>query len=197
MNLSKYIVPIYAGSTLIGTGILHNSLFITAAHVIGFCRCGGDFSFLYNSNTYTLGWQNKLFFEYDEEKMAVYRDLAVFQTNLDVQGLPFESEKHYDGETAAIYGYYDYNDGNLLINQCCGVVRLKPFWDDKKKINIPMNKHSFLLMDIHAIYECNSGSPLMFNDNVLGLVSQGNQDLHYCRLVSSSHIIDVLSSIKS
>ena len=195
MKSSKYIVPIFAESTLIGTGVLHNSLLVTTAHVVDFCRYGGEFHFQYNSNAYTLGWQNKLFFEYDEIKMGVYRDLAIFETNLDVKGLSFVSEKPYDGETASIYGYYDNHAGDLLINQSSGIIRLKPFWDEELKICIALNKKSFLLMDVSATYECNSGCPLIFDDKVIGLVSQGNTDLHFCRLVSSSHITDVLTDI--
>ena len=194
MSFQKYIVPIYAGPTLIGTGVLHNSLLITAAHVVDFCRSGRNFSFHYISDKYTLGWKNILFFEYDKEKMGVYRDLAIFKTNIDVKGLSFESEKPYDGETASLYGYYDNNDNDLLINQCCGVVRLKPFWDRKLRINIAINKNSFLLMDVSTIYECNSGCPLLLNDRIVGILSGGNQDYNYCRFVTSSHIIDVLSN---
>lgn len=191
MDFSKYIVPIYVGSTLIGTGVLHNSLLVTAAHVVDFCRNGRDFTFQYISAACSL----KLFFEYDKEKMAVYRDLAVFKTNIDVKGLSFESEKSHDGENANIYGYYDERCNNLLINQCCGVVRLKPFWDDRLRINIAINKNSFLLMAVSTIYECNSGCPLLRNDRIVGILSGGNQDYNFCRFVSSSHIIDVLSNL--
>lgn len=68
MEFSKYIVPIYAGSTLIGSGVLHNSLLVTAAHVVDFCIRGRNFAFQYNSKVYILGWKDKLFFEYDEIK---------------------------------------------------------------------------------------------------------------------------------
>lgn len=193
MELSKYIVPIFAGKKLIGTGVLHNSLLITAAHVVDFCRHDRNFAFQYDSNIYTLGWEDKIYFEYDEIKMGTYRDLAIFKTNIDIKGLSFESEKLYDGESAYIYGYYDNNDGILLINQCSGRIRLKPLWDERLKLNIAMNKNSFILMNLPAIYECNSGCPLIHNDKVIGLVSQGNSDLLFCRLVSSSRIIEVLS----
>ena len=194
-DLSKYIVPINAGTTLIGTGVLHNSLLITAAHVVDFCRCGRDIAFKYDSNLYTLGWHNSLFFEYDEIKMGVYRDLAIFKTTIETKGLPFESERLHDGENASLYGYYDNNDGILSINQGSGTIRLKPLWDENQKINIAINKNSFVLLGISALYECNSGCPLLYNDKVIGIVSQGNLDYNYCRLVSSSRVIDVLSDL--
>lgn len=193
MDFSNYIVPIYAGKKLIGTGVLHNSLLITAAHVVKLCQCGGCFYFKYNNNNYVLDWSKKIFFEYDEIKMGDYRDLAIFRTEVDIKGLSFESEKLYDGEVASIYGYYDDKNNKLLINQDSGKIRLKSFWDEKSKISIEMNKNSFLLMDIPELYECNSGCPLMHNDKVLGLLSQGNSGLKFCRLISSNHIIDVLS----
>lgn len=196
MEFSKYIVPIYAGSTLIGSGVLHNSLLVTAAHVVDFCIRGRNFAFQYNSKVYILGWKDKLFFEYDEIKRGTYRDIAIFKTKIDIKGLSFESEELYDGDTASLYGYYDNNDGNLLINQSRGIVRLKPFWDEKMKINIAINKNSFLLMDISKVYECNSGCPLLFNDRIIGILSGGNQDYNYCRFISSSHIIDILSNFK-
>jgi len=62
-----------------------------------------------------------------------HRDLAIFKTKIDIKGLSFESEELYDGETASLHGYYDNNDGNLLINQSRGIVRLKPFWDEKNE----------------------------------------------------------------
>jgi len=43
MEFSKYIVPIYAGSTLIGSGVLHNSLLVTAI--------GGDDFYLHKLKT--------------------------------------------------------------------------------------------------------------------------------------------------
>lgn len=196
MEYSKYIVPIYNGLTLIGTGVLHNSLLVTAAHVVEDCYCGIKLSFHYRQNHYALSESDILFFEYDKEKKGVYRDLAIFKTDIDIKGLSLESEKLYDGETAFIYGYYDYNDDNLLINQCNGIIRLKPFWDKNLRINIAMNQNSFLLMDVSAIYECNSGCPLIHNEKVIGLVSQGNPDIKYIRLVSSNHIIEVMSKIK-
>lgn len=195
MEFLKYIVPIYADSTLIGTGVLHNSLLVTVAHVVDFCRNGRNFSFQYNSNTYTLSWQNKLFFEYDEIKMGVYRDLAIFKTNIDEKGLPFGSEKPFDDETAFIYGYYDNNDKDLLVNHSCGIIRLKPFWDEKLKINIAINKNSFLLMNVSTVYECNSGCPLLLNNRIVGILSSGNLNYNYCRFVSATHIIDVLSNL--
>lgn len=124
--------------------------------------------------------------------MGVYRDLAIFKTEIDIKGLSFESEKLHEGKSVHIYGYYDVGN-SVLVNQSEGVIRQKPYWDGT--INIPINKNSFLLMDIPTLYECNSGCPLLLNGNVLGLVSTGNSEYKYCRLVSSSHIISVLSSI--
>lgn len=50
-------------------------------------------------------------------------------------------------------------------------------------------------MDIANINDCNSGCPLLNSDKkVLGILSAGNQDLHYARFVSSDHIKDVLDS---
>ena len=192
MDISKYIVPIFVDSILIGTGVLHNSLLVTAAHVIKFCRQGKCFDFLFRQNRYTLGWENNLFFEYDEEKMGVYRDLAIFRTTIKTIGLSFESEENHDGKMATIFGYYDAN-GSLMVNQSKGLIRLKPYWDGK--INIPINKNSFLLMDIPTLYDCNSGCPLFLNDNVIGLVSAGNSDYIFFRLVSANHILTVLSDL--
>ena len=192
MDYLKYIVPIYAGTTLIGTGILHNTLLVTAAHVIEYSGSEKRLFFYYCQNQYTLRKDDILFYEYDKEKKSVYRDLAIYNTKIQIKGLSFESEKLYDGKVASIYGYYDSNNGNLSINHICGKIRLKPLWNENLKINIPMNKNSFIIMDIPTLYECNSGCPLLYNDKVIGLVSQGNIDLRYSRLVSSSYIIDVL-----
>ena len=192
MDNSKYIVPIFVDSILIGTGVLHNSLLITVAHVIEFCRQGKFFDVFFRQNRYTLGWDKNLFFEYDEEKMGVYRDLAIFKTEIKTKGLSFESEKDHDAKIAAIFGYYDSN-GSLMVNQSKGIISLKPYWDGV--INIPINMNSFLLRDISALYECNSGCPLLLNGNVIGLVSAGNSDYKYFRLVSASHVLTVLSNL--
>ena len=67
---SDYIVPIRYNSILLGTGIIHKSLLITAAHVVEELQCEKrEFSFLYHKQPLVVNWDSELFFEYDKEKL--------------------------------------------------------------------------------------------------------------------------------
>lgn len=189
---SDYIVPIRYNSILLGTGIIHKSLLITAAHVVEELKYEKwEFSFLYHEQPSAVNWDSVLFFEYDKEKHNYYRDLAIFRTRILQNGLFFEPIKKYNERTASIFGYYEDAHANIAVNSSSGEVRMKPVLEK----NIPLHKNTFLLMDIANINDCNSGCPLLNSDKkVLGILSAGNQDLHYARFVSSDHIKDVLDS---
>lgn len=188
---SDYIVPIRYNSILLGTGIIHKSLLITAAHVVEELQCEKrEFSFLYHKQPLVVNWDSELFFEYDKEKHNYYRDLAIFRTRILLNGLVLESVKKYKDSTASIYGYEDTHN-NIAVNTSSGIVRMKPVLEK----NIPLHKNTFLLMNIENINDCNSGCPLLNSDkNVLGILSAGNQNHHFARCVSSDHIIEVLDS---
>ena len=192
INVSDYIVPIRYKEMLIGTGIIHKSLLITAAHVVDELRIDKrEFNFIYHNDTYILKWDRELFYEYDNIKHNYYRDLAIFKTDILIEGLSFESEIFYNDTVASLYGYYEDENKNNVVNISSGRIRMKPVLEK----NIPINKNTFLLMDVHKTVECNSGCPLFnSNKNALGILSAGNQDYHYARFVSSSHILEVLYS---
>ena len=130
-----------------------------------------------------------MFFEYDKEKHNYYRDLAIFRTRILQNGLFFESVKKFNERKASIFGYFEDAHTNIAVNSSTGEIRMRPVLEK----NIPLHKNTILLMDIANINACNSGCPLLNSDErVLGILSAGNQDLHYARFVSSDHIIEVL-----
>ena len=82
-NILEYIVPIRFRSKLLGTGIIHKSLLITAAHVVEELEKEKiEFSFVYHHQHFAMNWNCKLFYEYDKEKKRIYKDLAIFKTNI-------------------------------------------------------------------------------------------------------------------
>jgi hypothetical protein len=99
----EYIVPIRFHSKLLGTGIIHKSLLITAAHVVEELEKEKiEFSFVYHHQHFAMNWNCKLFYEYDKEKKRIYKDLAIFKTNIISGGLPIEPENNYDAEAIRV-----------------------------------------------------------------------------------------------
>ena len=189
---SDFIVPILYNSRLLGTGIIHKSLLITAAHVVEELQEDKrEFSLVYQTQSFIVQWERELFFEYDKEKHGYYRDLAIFKTDILLEGLNIELENRYNERTASIYGYYGNDHTDMAININTGRIRMKPVLEN----NIPLHKNTFLLMDVDKIDECNSGGPLLNHKKaVLGILSAGNKYYRYARFVSSSHILEVLSN---
>jgi hypothetical protein len=191
-NILEYIVPIRFRSKLLGTGIIHKSLLITAAHVVEELEKEKiEFSFVYHHQHFAMNWNCKLFYEYDKEKKRIYKDLAIFKTNIISGGLPIEPENNYDEAKALLCGYNDENN-DITLNISEGNIRLKPFNDGRTCI--AMNKNTLLLMNVQPLFICNSGGPLISADNsAIGILSAGNIDIHFARFISSSHILEVFS----
>ena len=79
MDNSKYIVPIFVDSILIGTGVLHNSLLITVAHVIEFCRQGKFFDVFFRQKmtSFCLHFSSRFFKNENVVKLDISRILRI------------------------------------------------------------------------------------------------------------------------
>ena len=186
MSISDYIVPIFSEGAFNGTGFIIGSTLVTAAHVVEFKE--NVCYFLYEKEKISIGPDNNIKFEYQEESMQGmdnrYWDLAIYK--LDNIDSPMKLHLPDLSKPCTYQGFSDvaqldvYTDIMLDNNAFY-------YPDNYKK---PIRIKNCYISKVGKCKEGNSGGPLFQGDHVIGMLSGGQQlfNLSWDRIIKADYI---------
>lgn len=188
MKYLRNIVPIYMKEDFSGTGFFYKSLLITANHVVADKLHS---YFLFEGNLYNIDINECILLDTpgNIQSTSEKHDLFVCKTSLKCEGLNLISE--YDKTQTCEYFGYSFNEDSKKL-----VV------DSVKNIHIT---HDFSYNDFRTTKfkncltcQCvlrpgNSGGPIFQNDNVIGMLVSGYNEVAKCTFIKASYILKLIN----
>lgn len=195
MDYKKYIFPI--NSTTDGSGVVVGDLFITAGHVI---KDGIKPSVVINGKSYPLDKENAILFDTNSEIRSDGLDVAVFRMNEICSPLHLADFIPSKGEglLSCFYRHTVSCDSGLSSNIFSSKINEDWLFEQRKGIVTSLFDNFFECQFIESLSEGSSGSPIFYNDKVVGVLygdKEGKNSSKTVLFLSSYAIIKKLITI--
>jgi hypothetical protein len=179
LELQKCVFPIHDGGEIIGQGFIADSCFITAAHVLNdFPLCKVNF----NGKIIELSKYNPLYYgkgDYHDPKIL---DVLIIRFDGINSPLHLSDYMPQKGETLESYCMHEVTDPTSLNPKCR--LSMVPAY--------PLGKEEgYYLYCNCERFEGSSGSPLLKDDRVVGIM-QGGNGFGFCAFLKTKAITHLL-----
>lgn len=195
MDYKKYIFPI--NSTTDGSGVIVGDLFITAGHVI---EDGIKPSVVINGKSYSLDKEDAILFDTNSEGRSDGLDVAVFRLNERCSPLHLADTIPSEGQRllSCCYRHTVNCNSGLSSNIFSSTINEDWIFEQRKGIVTSLFDNFFECQFIESLSKGSSGSPIIDNDKVVGVLygdKEGKNSSKTVLFLSSYAIIKKLTKI--
>lgn len=197
-NLLKYIVPLTAWSNGIevnGVGVLIDSLFVTCGHTFSQAE---NISFVIDGKNYTFNMQQALALEIPTQNLdGSDYDICIFKIDGIISPFTLAMEMPEIGQnlTSVSFKHFARKNQNSNANSILDSMN-EEIIEIRKSIGIvtDIEKNFFLCQMNIPLEPGRSGSPIIIDNKIYGILHGGKDNGYKCLYQSSKSIIEYINS---